>query len=425
MCCCGVVWYVVQMNDDLTPRGGPAGASPANGTVIINGRKAPFKSFLRTPQRPAGAVAGAVALPSTGPDAFSPDDVRRHLPPSQAHGSGSGPAGGGSHSNGIGNGVGNGDAGIELHGMSPPNGSGGSGSGGGSGGSGGGDDLRHPTHIPVSCDESRPCAVPTGLADTPGDDDAYEDGPAAPSSHGPGAPDQPERCCYCCGGAAARFFDPRRKPWARELRVMVSLALPCVASYFFSFAVLLVNLLFVGHLGADELAAAALGTVCTRTAAHAHGKHRSQRISMLCVYACSVQMYCNVTGYAIGIGLLSAMDTLCSQAFGAENYSVCCPSAAQTMRIRSDSPASRSPPAVLSPLCACACACACACVSVARGHSGAARRCDIGIAVHSDSSAVADVRADPARCRSVRRYSVLGRTVRTHCAVGAAGQFPV
>jgi MATE family multidrug resistance protein len=51
------------------------------------------------------------------------------------------------------------------------------------------------------------------------------------------------------------------------------------------------NILFIGHIGADELAASALGV-----------------------------MFCNVTGYSVGIGLLAAMDTLGAQAFGAKNY---------------------------------------------------------------------------------------------------------
>lgn len=49
--------------------------------------------------------------------------------------------------------------------------------------------------------------------------------------------------------------------------------------------------MFVGHIGALELAAATLSTT-----------------------------FCNVTGFSIAVGLLTAMDTLSSQAYGAKDY---------------------------------------------------------------------------------------------------------
>jgi len=51
-----------------------------------------------------------------------------------------------------------------------------------------------------------------------------------------------------------------------------------------------VNVIAVGHLGEAELAAISLAA-----------------------------MFCNVTGFTVGMGLATAMDTLCSQAFGANN----------------------------------------------------------------------------------------------------------
>jgi len=69
------------------------------------------------------------------------------------------------------------------------------------------------------------------------------------------------------------------------------LAWPVVLTYLMTMGLQNVNLLFVGHLGKDELAGSALGL-----------------------------MYANVTGFSLVIGLLSALETLISQANGAENY---------------------------------------------------------------------------------------------------------
>ncbi|KAL6047359.1 ethionine resistance protein [Balamuthia mandrillaris] len=77
----------------------------------------------------------------------------------------------------------------------------------------------------------------------------------------------------------------------QELCIVLKLAAPIAGSYLCTMFIQLVSLFFVGHLGPTELAAAALGT-----------------------------MYCNALGFSLIIGLLSALDTLCSQAFGAQSY---------------------------------------------------------------------------------------------------------
>ncbi len=71
------------------------------------------------------------------------------------------------------------------------------------------------------------------------------------------------------------------------------LVLPLVGSYLCSQLFSLVSILFVGHLGATELAAISLGSV-----------------------------YLNLTGHAILLGLMTAIDSLCAQAFGAQQYKV-------------------------------------------------------------------------------------------------------
>ena len=63
---------------------------------------------------------------------------------------------------------------------------------------------------------------------------------------------------------------------------------PVIITYGADFLINIVQLMFVGHIGSTEMAGAALAA-----------------------------SYCNVTGYSVIIGLLSAMDTLTSQAYGA------------------------------------------------------------------------------------------------------------
>lgn len=82
--------------------------------------------------------------------------------------------------------------------------------------------------------------------------------------------------------------------WAQyrhEAGRIVGLALPLTISQFFTFALGLIAMLFVGRLGEQELAIAVLAT------------------SLM-----------NVTGFSLVLGLLGALDTLCGQAWGAKNY---------------------------------------------------------------------------------------------------------
>lgn len=76
-----------------------------------------------------------------------------------------------------------------------------------------------------------------------------------------------------------------------ELGTVLSLAWPVMTTFVLNFVLILVNTLVVGHTGADNLAAAALGN-----------------------------MFANAAGNSILFGTASACDTLQSQAYGARNY---------------------------------------------------------------------------------------------------------
>jgi MATE family multidrug resistance protein len=77
-----------------------------------------------------------------------------------------------------------------------------------------------------------------------------------------------------------------------ELKALINLAAPLTATYIALGLLQMTNLFFVGRLGKKEyLAGAALGST-----------------------------YCNVFGFAIGVGILTASDTLSSQAYGAGNF---------------------------------------------------------------------------------------------------------
>jgi Na+-driven multidrug efflux pump len=74
----------------------------------------------------------------------------------------------------------------------------------------------------------------------------------------------------------------------------------------------LVSSLFLGHLGSIYIGAATLGNMLANTT----GNCRSIKYVILSKV---VLMY---PGYTIGVGLATALDTLCSNAYGAEEYKV-------------------------------------------------------------------------------------------------------
>ncbi|XP_031477788.1 protein DETOXIFICATION 12-like [Nymphaea colorata] len=77
----------------------------------------------------------------------------------------------------------------------------------------------------------------------------------------------------------------------REMRRQGAIALPLVLVNMFQFLLQVVSLMMVGHLGSLSLSSAAIAS-----------------------------SLCNVTGYIILLGMASALETLCGQAYGAEQY---------------------------------------------------------------------------------------------------------
>ena len=78
--------------------------------------------------------------------------------------------------------------------------------------------------------------------------------------------------------------------WGAEMKETWKLAYSVILSYLLQIFPGMVNVMFLGHLGVNALGASTLAT-----------------------------MYINVTGLSLGLGLATAMDTLCSQAYGANN----------------------------------------------------------------------------------------------------------
>ncbi|XP_078429258.1 protein DETOXIFICATION 16-like [Wolffia australiana] len=76
-----------------------------------------------------------------------------------------------------------------------------------------------------------------------------------------------------------------------EIKTQVSLATPLVAVNLLQYSFQIVSLMFVGHLGELPLSGAAMAT-----------------------------SFANVTGFSVLLGMASALDTLCGQAYGAKKY---------------------------------------------------------------------------------------------------------
>eukprot|EP01135_Chromosphaera_perkinsii_P005260 Nk52_evm10s328 gene=Nk52_evmTU10s328 len=84
--------------------------------------------------------------------------------------------------------------------------------------------------------------------------------------------------------------DQATPTWGQEVKETWLLAYSVILSYLLQIFPGMVNVVFLGHLGVEALGASTLAT-----------------------------MYINVTGLSLGLGLATAMDTLCSQAYGANN----------------------------------------------------------------------------------------------------------
>ncbi|KAI0168944.1 MATE efflux family protein [Hypoxylon sp. FL1284] len=78
--------------------------------------------------------------------------------------------------------------------------------------------------------------------------------------------------------------------WGSELRLLARYSVPLVATYLLQYSHSVITTFVAGHLGADELAAASVGMTTM-----------------------------NIVGFAAVEGMATALDTLCSQAFGSGN----------------------------------------------------------------------------------------------------------
>eukprot|EP00126_Sphaerothecum_destruens_P012421 Sdes_comp21302_c0_seq1m19944 len=100
----------------------------------------------------------------------------------------------------------------------------------------------------------------------------------------PTVPDDTERDTLLKKG------DTFSSSWTREYLDTWTLAWPVICTFVLQILPGITNAIFLGWLGVNELASSTLAT-----------------------------MYINVTGMGIGLGLATAMDTLCSQAYGSGN----------------------------------------------------------------------------------------------------------
>ncbi|KAI1435476.1 MATE efflux family protein [Xylaria sp. CBS 124048] len=93
--------------------------------------------------------------------------------------------------------------------------------------------------------------------------------------------------------AAAYSEDPQlHYHWVSELRLLIQYSIPLIATYLLQYTWSVIVTWIAGHLSSEDLAAASLGLTTM-----------------------------NITGFAIFEGMATALDTLCSQAYGSNNPS--------------------------------------------------------------------------------------------------------
>src|SRR3546814_196519 len=105
---------------------------------------------------------------------------------------------------------------------------------------------------------------------------------------------------------AATSFAARIK---REACAQLKLGWPVTFTMILKSAVLVISVIFVGHIGSHELAAAALATLTSNVT----GKSAVFRSTNSRFMSC-------VAGNSLIVGMSGALSTLCAQAYGAKDY---------------------------------------------------------------------------------------------------------
>ncbi|KAI1258498.1 MATE efflux family protein [Xylariaceae sp. FL1019] len=90
---------------------------------------------------------------------------------------------------------------------------------------------------------------------------------------------------------AALTVSPPKEDWWTELWLLLRYSIPLIATYLLQYSWCVIVTFIAGHLSADDLAAASIGMTTM-----------------------------NIVGFAVFEGMATALDTLCSQAYGSGNF---------------------------------------------------------------------------------------------------------
>ncbi|EMS53434.1 Protein TRANSPARENT TESTA 12 [Triticum urartu] len=105
------------------------------------------------------------------------------------------------------------------------------------------------------------------------------------------------------------------------MRMLVRLAAPAVLVYMINYLMSMSTQIFSGHLGTLELAAASLGN--TGIQVFAYGLMKTQKMNLSCVFENCHKLKCYgdfTCAYSLLLGMGSAVETLCGQAYGANKF---------------------------------------------------------------------------------------------------------
>jgi MATE family multidrug resistance protein len=94
--------------------------------------------------------------------------------------------------------------------------------------------------------------------------------------------------------SAVEYEDFTATRFGAEAKTLSAMSWPVIGSYLLSYSLNIAPVFSLGHFGTQELAACALAT-----------------------------MLCNVTGFSVGQGMASALDTLCAQSHTGSSDPVC------------------------------------------------------------------------------------------------------